>query len=266
MSSPQPYPSLLTSLKIQMRVVFALTMREIITRYGRHNIGFAWLFAEPMLFTVGIAALWNLLHETGQGHEINVTAFAVTSYSTVLVWRNTIGRCTLAVEPNAALLFHRNVRVIDLFFARITLEIVGTTLSMLVLTSTLIAIGIIDPPADVLNMAAGWVLLCWYSAALGLLIGGLCEYSELVERLWHPISYFQLPVSGAFVMASWLPPNLRDIAMLFPAPNCVELFRYGYFGSQITPYYDVPYTIMVCAFLTWIGLAVVRDVSTRVEH
>ena len=41
-------PSLLQSWKIQRRVVWALTLREILTRYGRHNIGFLWLFAEPM--------------------------------------------------------------------------------------------------------------------------------------------------------------------------------------------------------------------------
>ena len=28
-------------------------MREIITRYGRNNIGFLWLFVEPLLLTFG---------------------------------------------------------------------------------------------------------------------------------------------------------------------------------------------------------------------
>ncbi|OSI13639.1 sugar ABC transporter permease, partial [Neisseria dumasiana] len=40
------------SLAIQKRVVGALLMREIITRYGRNNIGFLWLFVEPLLMTV----------------------------------------------------------------------------------------------------------------------------------------------------------------------------------------------------------------------
>ena len=45
---------------IQKRVISALLMREILTRYGRHNIGFLWLFAEPMIFTVGVTVLWNI--------------------------------------------------------------------------------------------------------------------------------------------------------------------------------------------------------------
>lgn len=67
-------------------------------------------------------------------------------------------------------------------------------------------------------------------------------------------------------MASWLPENLRDIMLLFPAPNCVELFRHGYFGQHVQTYYDVPYTMIVCAVLSWLALAAVRDVSIRVRR
>lgn len=253
------------SLRIQLRIIHALLMREIITRYGRHNIGFAWLFAEPMLFTIGVTGLWSLVHDTGSAHHINVIAYSIVSYSTVLIWRNTIGRCTLAVEPNTALLFHRNVRVADLFFSRIVLEIAGATISLVVLLLIFIAAQIIPPPADPLYMLYGWGLLVWYAASMGLLVGGLCEYSELVERFWHPIAYFQLPVSGAFAMAAWLPPGLREIVLLFPLPNCVEVFRLGYFGDEIKAYYDVPYVASILLVMTFLGLFVVRDISKKVE-
>lgn len=262
MSTPTSFA---TSLRIQVRVVHALLMREIITRYGRHNIGFAWLFGEPMLFTVGIIALWSTLHDVDSSHHVNIVAFALTGYSTVLVWRNTIGRCTLAVEPNTALLFHRNVRVFDLFLSRILLELTGATLSVSILLLVLIITGVIPPPADLLEMIFGWALLCWYAAAMALLIGGLCEYSELIERLWHPIAYFQLPVSGSFALAVWLPEKLRNIVMIFPVPHCVEIFREGYFGEQFKPYYDIPYVVAILSVLTLAGLWVVRDVSGRVE-
>jgi capsular polysaccharide transport system permease protein len=260
-----PTPPFSTSLRIQSRVIFALLMREIITRYGRHNLGFAWLFGEPMLFTLGVTALWSLVHDIGSAHHINVVAFSLVSYPTVLIWRSTIGRCTLAIEPNTALLFHRNVRVFDLFLSRIVLEIAGTTMSTLALLAVATIIGLINPPADLLKMMAGWALLAWYSAAMGMLIGGLCEYSELIERLWHPIAYFQLPISGAFVMASWLPESLRRVVLLFPVPNAVELFRKGYFGDSITAYYDIPYVIVILLLLTFIGLWIIRDVSFKVE-
>ncbi|WP_150627264.1 ABC transporter permease [Pandoraea captiosa] len=240
-------------------------MREIITRYGRHNIGFAWLFVEPMMFTLGILVLWNLVHDTGSAHHINAAAYALTGYSTILLWRNTIGRCAGAVVPNQALLYHRNVQVIDLFFTRIALEVAGATLSMIVLMAVFTAAGVIDLPVNIMDMIYGWGLLAWYSAAMALLIGGLSEYSELVDRFWHPLAYFQLPVSGAMVMASWLPPSIREIVLLFPTANCVELFRFGYYGTAVKPFYDVPYVVVVNLVLTWLGLLVVRGASRRVE-
>ena len=34
----------------QGRIVWALLMREIQLRWGRRNLGFAWLFCEPLIF------------------------------------------------------------------------------------------------------------------------------------------------------------------------------------------------------------------------
>ena len=62
------------SFKIQLRVIYALLMREIITRYGRHNFGFMWLFLEPMLFTTGIVILWYNLK--GAHSNISIVPFA----------------------------------------------------------------------------------------------------------------------------------------------------------------------------------------------
>src|SRR5512136_516731 len=118
MIAPTP---LLRSFRIQLRVIGALLMREILTRYGRHNIGFLWLFVEPMLFTLGVTALWTLA-KAHQVSRIPIVAFAITGYSSVLLWRNMPGRCVSAIEPNLALLYHRNVKIIDVFAARLILE------------------------------------------------------------------------------------------------------------------------------------------------
>ena len=41
-----PPSSLRRSATIQLRVIHALVMREVLTRYGRHNIGFLWLIRK----------------------------------------------------------------------------------------------------------------------------------------------------------------------------------------------------------------------------
>jgi ABC-2 type transport system permease protein/capsular polysaccharide transport system permease protein len=117
-------PATRRSLQIQSRVIWALLMREVLTRYGRHNIGFLWLFVEPMMFTLGVTALWTATKSV-HGSDLPIEAFAITGYSAVLLWRNMPARCIDSVEPNRSLLFRRNVRVIDIFFSRILLEAAG---------------------------------------------------------------------------------------------------------------------------------------------
>src|SRR5687768_17132883 len=76
---------------ISRRVIGALLLRELLTRYGRNNIGFLWLFVEPMIFTLIITALWSATR-TIHGSSIPIVAFAVTGYSSLLLWRNMPGR------------------------------------------------------------------------------------------------------------------------------------------------------------------------------
>jgi capsular polysaccharide transport system permease protein len=39
-------------LVIQWRVVGALLIREIYSRFGRESLGFAWMVAEPLVFAI----------------------------------------------------------------------------------------------------------------------------------------------------------------------------------------------------------------------
>src|SRR5687767_13916997 len=86
------------SLAIQRRVIGALMLREVITRFGRHNLGALWLVGEPMIFTLGVATVWSAMGMSNHGSSISVIAFAITGYSSVLMWRNTVGHCTHAIQ------------------------------------------------------------------------------------------------------------------------------------------------------------------------
>ena len=195
-----PTGSFMRSLAIQRRVMGALLMREVITRFGRDNLGVLWLVGEPMIFTLGVAGFWAAAG-MGHGHGIPIVAFAITGYSSVLVWRNTVSRCNSAIHQNINLLYHRNVRAIDVIATRIVLEVAGATGSFIVLSVFFIAIEWTSPPVDLLQVLFGWLMLGWFGASLALTIGALTSYNGLVERLWHPASYLLFPLSGGALLA-----------------------------------------------------------------
>lgn len=256
--------SLRRSFAIQRRVIGALLMREAITRFGRENIGVLWLIGEPMLFTLGIVALWSM---AGPGHteRLPVAAFAITGYSSVLLWRNVVNRCTGAIQGNASLLFHRNVRLFDVLAARVLLELAGTTASFCLLLALFGTIEWIEPPQDIGLIVTGWLMLAWFGAALGTVIGSATAYSELVDRLWHPIAYLTFPISGAAFMVDWLPPTMQEIVLLLPMVHGVEILRSGYFGHVVHTHYDLGYMAMVNLVMTLAGLLLLRHAARYAE-
>jgi ABC-type polysaccharide/polyol phosphate export permease len=255
--------ALVSSLVIQKRVISALLMREILTRYGRHNIGFLWLFVEPMLFTLGVTALWTATN-LGHGSNLPIVAFAVTGYSTVLLWRNMPHRCIGAVGPNLSLMFHRNVRIVDILLSRVILEFSGATLSFFVLSMIFFFFDVMQLPENLLTVLIGWIYTALFGASAAILLGCLAEKSELIEKLWHPFSYILFPLSGAAFIASALPDGIREIILLLPMVHGVELVRHGYFGESFTAYYDPTYMLASLSIILFFALLQCLDVGSKV--
>jgi ABC-type polysaccharide/polyol phosphate export permease len=258
--------SLAECFAIQCRVIHALFLRELITRFGRDNLGVLWLIGEPMMFTLGVTTLWSAAGLSHSGATaIPIAAFAVTGYSSVLMWRNSASHCSHAIEGNRPLLYHRSVMAIDVCLARIGLEVIGATGSFFFLSVVFIYIGWMPVPTDIGMVAVGWLMLAWFGAALALLIGGACAFSDLVERLWHPISYILFPLSGAAFMVDWLPKKLQTFVLYLPMVHGVEMVRHGYFGNVVKTHYDVAYMAEVCLVMTLAAVFIVREAGRRIE-
>lgn len=256
---------LIDCIRTQLRVIVALMLRETITRYGRHNIGFVWLFAEPMLFTLGITVLWNLVPHQPRG-SISVTGFVLIGYSTILLWRNMPNRCVGAIAPNESLMFHRPVKAFDIYAARLSLEAAGATISLISLSLLFSLTEHMAPPADLLTAACGWILLTLYSAFVALLVGAISDRSEIFEKTFHMFQYFMIPLSGAFFSVESLPTDLKSLILLNPTVHCTELIRAGFFGPIESWTYDVNYVITVSLSVALVALYVLKWTPSKKEH
>lgn len=257
--------SLAASLNTQKRVLNALLMRELITRYGRDNLGFLWLFIEPMLFVLFMMGVIVLSRGAINISGINIIGFAITGYSTVLLWRNAANRCGNAITPNFALLHHRNVTVLDLYLVRILIEIAGATLSLVFLLIIFIALGLAPLPSDPLLMIEAWALLAWFSAGLGMTIGVCIHRSEFFSRMWSNVSLIFFSLSGAMFMVAWLPPTTREFFLYIPTVHITEMIRHGYFGNAVKTFEDPAYLITINLLLTLTGLILVRKTAENLE-
>ncbi|HFC8501504.1 TPA: ABC transporter permease [Neisseria oralis] len=252
------------SLIIQKRVIGALLMREIITRYGRNNIGFLWLFVEPLLMTLIMVLMWKFF-KVNNISTLNIVAFTITGYPMMMMWRNASNRAIGSISANMSLLYHRNVRVLDTIFARMLLEIAGATIAQIAIMSVLIAVRWIEMPADIFYMLLAWLLMAMFAIGLGLIICSVAFHFEPFSKVWGTISFVMMPLSGVFFFVHNLPQQLQHYVLMLPMVHGTEMFRAGYFGNSVITYGN-PWFILLCNLvLLLLGLAMVTKFSKGVE-
>lgn len=249
---------------VQIRVIHALLIRELITRFGRENIGFLWIMAEPLLFGGLVGMLWYFTHGPTE-HGINVIAFVATGYIPITLFRHSVSRCISVFLVNQSLLYHRQIKIVDFILARFVIELLGGMMAYLFMAVVLVAFGAFPIPSDIGLWIAGWFLYALFCFSLCLIIAPLSEMSEVMEKFIPVTTYIMIPFSGLFYMLSWLKPGVRDYMLFSPFVNGMEMMRKGIWGDEITAYYNIWNPIACSAVAALIGLVLCRRVRRRIS-
>jgi len=243
--------------RVQRRVISALMIRELVTRFGRENIGFLWLMLEPLLFAGLVAIVWRALHGP-EMHGVSITAFIATGYIPLTLFRHAVGRSVKVFSVNGSLLYHRQIKILDFIFVRFFIEVIGAMMAFVFIAVVLIALNEFPVPADVGALLWGWFLYCAFVFSLCLVLAPLSEKSDVLEKLMPVTIYISIPFNGTFTMVSWLTPGLQDYMLLSPFMSPMELIRHGVFGDRVHAIWDVTVPISTTIVLTIIGLAMCR--------
>lgn len=259
----------ITSLKIQARVIRALILREMITRYGRENLGFLWLFLEPVIFITGVVIVFSQL-KAGSRHPVDflipIATIIFTGWLSNKLWMISSSKVMAGIEANIGLFYHRLIKSLDIYFARLILEIIALTGTFMILSVIFVSIHLINPPASYFYIASGWYLMAWFAVGFSLVISGLnMLINNILQRIWQPINLGLFVSSGTFFLIEWVPPQFREYVLLLPQVHNLEMIRYGFFGNYMHPYYDVTYSIYANIILMFLGLVLVKISAKKLE-
>jgi capsular polysaccharide transport system permease protein len=254
----------MTALSTQGDVIGALLMRELHTRYGRENVGYLWMFLEPLMLA-GAVALLHAGQPTHFGSDIRAVPFSILGYSIFIMFRGIFTRAEGALESNMSLLYHRSVTIFDILASRAVLEGAGTTATFVILIGFVTVIGLSDLPARPLELLFGICLMLWFSFAASLTCCAITHENKLVARLVHPMTYILMPLSGAFYQIAWIPEPYRTWLTYFPMALIFEQARYGQFSSATNTYTDNFYVVVVCMIMTYVGLVSIKIIRNHVH-
>jgi capsular polysaccharide transport system permease protein len=252
------------SFKTQCRVIGALIMRELHTRYGRENIGYLWMFVEPSLLAGAVAAI----HGATPGHygsDIGPVPFSLVGYGVFIIFRGIFGRAEGTIESNGPLLYHRMVTIFDMLTARALLEgaAVGVTIAMLLFFANLF--GWSPAPSRPLYLIGGILYMTWFSWGASMVCCAITHDNRLAARLVHPFTYLLMPISGGFYMMKWIPYPFRTYLGYLPLTHIFEMARYGQFESATLDYVDYIYLTGWCFGMSIIGILSIKLVRKHVH-
>jgi capsular polysaccharide transport system permease protein len=245
--------------RIQRRVIGALIIRELVTRFGRENIGFLWVMVEPLLFASLVGILWRYM-KGPEMHGVSVVAFVASGYIGLTLFRNSVSRSIRVFSVNGSLMYHRQIKVLDFIFVRFLIEMIGAMMAFLFIGLLLIPFGLFPMPADLGALISGWLLYCLFTFSLCLVLAPLSELSDALEKLVPVTTYVMIPFSGVFNMTSWLTPEAQKVMYYSPFVHGMELMRYGIFGDRVNAQWDVAVPLAASAIFILIGLALCRRV------
>lgn len=245
-------------------IVGALMKREMVTRFGREGLGFAWLIAEPLVFCFGVMILWSFTKPAYE-HGVRLAPFVMTAYMSLILLRHLISFLNGALQANMGLLYHRQITPIHIFTSRILLEILGGGTAFVGVYAILFAMGEVGLPHDYLLLYTGYIILAWTGVGFSLILAGIAMRYEFFEKFVTLISYLLIPLSGAFVMVAWVPPQYQEFYLKVPFTHPIEMIRAGVFGEFVETHYEFGYPLLVGAIMNIAGLLLIAGARDRIE-
>jgi capsular polysaccharide transport system permease protein len=255
----------LPAVRVQIRVLYALMIREAMSRYGHTNLGFFWLMGDQLILTGGVMIMWSITGAENHG-DVGVVPMALTGYAFIQMWRHIVGHATHAIRHNDHLLYHQNIKVLDVLVANGLLELIGIVSAFLIAYVPLALYGVLSPMRDPLLTFGGFALTAWFSFAFGLLITALTELNEASARFVAPTMYITLPFTGMIYLVYWLPDQYQSLILWSPLVSCIEMIRGGMFPEYITTYSYPLYVVLWCTGMTAVGVPLVQYAQKHSHH
>ncbi len=253
------YATLGSAVREMARVIHALMLREMQSRFGRQRLGFLWAFLEPLLLVSVLVMIFSM---RGRYNPPGMTLvlFLVTGIVPFQLFRYTMRRGLRGQQANIRLLTYPQVQVMDLAVARFLLEL---TISIIVFVTVIFGIHLleIEPVAIQFPLAvlAGIVIMGLYGFALGLIFGPLTPLFPAIGNiiqvfLGRPLFF----ISGVFFTIEMVPQEFRYILLINPLFHVLEWLRSVFFMQYESRYADMEYAIICLIVLLVLGLLMQR--------
>jgi capsular polysaccharide transport system permease protein len=244
-------------IAMQGRVLFALIMREMTTRYGRNVGGYVWAVLEP----AATIALLSTVFEFIARHPAlgsNFPFFFATGYMAFHLYLDTSRAVSNAVTANRALLTFPRVTIVDTVIARFILQFLTSVFVTALILGGLLMV--FDEPVilrfEFIALSVG--LAAFFGLAMGLFNCITFAYSPTWQTVFGLLNRPMFLISGIFFLYEDLPRVAQEILWWNPFMHVTALMRVGFYPIYEASFASPAYVVACATVPFLLGVMMMR--------
>lgn len=249
-------------LAAQWRVIFALILRDIKTRWGS-TPAYIITFLFPLVHIFALVGIWVAVGRTAPYGESNILWFSVSMIPFIIF--SYVSRFLLIhVLHNKVLLSFPVIKVTDVIFSGVLIEIFNASMVIIIVCVILWFIGVDFWPYDVVEASKALAA----SILLGLGLGIANALIGVIMPMWVTGYFLTVIViwitSGVMFIPSSFPEYIRDILYYQPVVHLVEWMREAYYPGYNSLILDKTFVVGYALLFIACGLAIERFARGRI--
>ncbi|TCU32296.1 ABC transporter permease [Rhizobium azibense] len=227
-------------LTTHIRVVAALLIREMSTRFGNKPGGYIWAILDPAAHIAFMSVIFMAIARL-PALGTSFPLFFATGYIAFQFYAAMCSFLNGAIKSNRTLLSYPNVAPIDTIVARYVLQ-AATTIFVAICVLGAIIVTMHQPPE------LYWPAILEAALAATLLGLGFGIFNTIVflrypfyEQVFNIVNRPMFLISGVFFLPDALPGPMREIVLFNPLVHVVMLFRQGFYPQYRAAELDMFY-------------------------
>lgn len=250
------------ALSMQLRVLWALCLREIHGKHGKSKLGYFWVLFKTA-FGIGVFYVIRTLGGLNTPHGMPVILFLLLGFIPWYIFSGVLRMSMEAVKTNRALLTFPQIFPLDLYISSGIVvwatEVVILLLFFLGLTLTGVKFTLHDP----ITLFSMLVLVGFFGLGLGIVLSIITLYVPVVDKIVPMVLRILFFTSGVFFSPSQIAARFSSIIYWNPLINFIEACR-GAFVVRVPPAeIKMGYIISTTFFFLALGLLLERYARSR---
>ena len=252
----------LSAIKIKLRVIFALMLRETRTTFGNSSLGYIWALLTPA-FGVTILVLLFSFASRQPPFGQSLALFFATGYLTYEYYSKLALSLMTVIDANKALLLYPIVTPTATILARFILISATYFLVMLIFFGALIFLGFAEFPSNPFALMHGFFAISLLGFGIGIFN---CSFVVLWDSWRYIFKILTRPlffISGIFFVPSMLPDNVLIFLKWNPVLHLIEWIRDGYYPNYDSRVLDKTYLFSLIFIFIFLGLLFERKFRNK---